>query len=202
MRKNRGAGAGQLALAGFEAPSERVPRDDLFFALQPSSDVIPAIMETAQILRREYRLSGRMQRVDRLHVSLWGVRIPADQSEVLANTATRVAAQIRRNAFALSLERALSFAGRKPPGDAVPVVLRGEGGNTGATNFGTELAAAMRVPGGAVATPHLTLAYDAQVVPEHAIEPICWTAHEFVLIRNRIGSGRPYEILGRWPLCG
>jgi len=37
-------------------------------------------------------------------------------------------------------------------------------------------------------------------VVKHAIEPICWPSREFVLIRNRVGSGHPYEILDRWPL--
>lgn len=200
MRKSKGAGAGQMMLAGFEPQPEQAERDDLFFALQPPADVIPAIMAAARALHIEYRLSGRMQRTDRLHVSLWGVKIAADQS-VLATDAVRVAAQIRRTAVDLSFERALSFAGRKPPGAVSPVVLRGECGNAGAANLGAALAAAMGRPSAAVATPHLTLAYDAQVVPEHAIEPIGWSAHEFVLIRNRVGSGCPYEILGRWPLC-
>ncbi|WP_374512108.1 2'-5' RNA ligase family protein [Niveibacterium sp.] len=203
MRKSDGAGPGQLTLAGFEPPSPPEVVDDLFFALQPPADVIPQIMAAARALQIERRLSGRMQRADRLHVSLWGLKLAAEESAVLAAVATRVGRQVRRAAFDLSFDRALSFAGRKPPGEASPVVLRGQGGNSGAAALGADLAAGMGLPGvRAVTTPHLTLAYDRQVVPEHVIEPISWSAHEFVLIRNRVGSGRPYEILGRWPLCG
>lgn len=202
MRKSKGVGAGQMMLAGFEPPSPPKVVDDLFFALQPPADVIPQIMAAARALRIEQQLSGRMQRADRLHVSLWGVKLAAEESAVLAAVATRVATQVRRAAFDLSFDRALSFAGRKPPGEVSPVVLRGEGGNADAAALGTELAAGMGLSGvRAVTTPHLTLAYDKQVVPEHVIEPIGWSAHEFVLIRNRVGSGRTYEILGRWPLC-
>jgi 2'-5' RNA ligase len=31
-------------------------------------------------------------------------------------------------------------------------------------------------------TPHMTLMYDRHPVAEHAIEPVSWVAHEFVLI--------------------
>jgi len=186
-------------LAGFEPPAEPAAFDDVFFALLPPAGLVEAIMAVAQALRIEHRFSGRMQRADRLHVSLWGVRVAAEASPALAELATRVAAQIRREAFEVRFDRALSFAGNRPSGEVSPVVLTGEGANDGAAALAVELAASMPV-GRAVATPHLTLAYDRQVVVKHAIEPICWPSREFVLIRNRVGSGHPYEILGRWPL--
>jgi len=50
-------------------------------------------------------------------------------------------------------------------------------------------------------TPHVTLLYDDRRLAERAVEPIGWTAHEFVLMRSVLGQTR-HMALGRWPLCG
>ncbi len=48
-------------------------------------------------------------------------------------------------------------------------------------------------------TPHMTMLYDQQVIPEHPIEPICWTATRFALILSHRGL-RHHEWLGHWQL--
>jgi 2'-5' RNA ligase len=48
-------------------------------------------------------------------------------------------------------------------------------------------------------TPHVTLLYDAACVDETTVEPISWTAREFVLVNSLIGQGK-HVTLGRWPL--
>jgi 2'-5' RNA ligase len=48
-------------------------------------------------------------------------------------------------------------------------------------------------------TPHMTLSYKGKWTTEHPIEPICWTAREFVLINSHIGKTY-HEHVGRWPL--
>jgi 2'-5' RNA ligase len=48
-------------------------------------------------------------------------------------------------------------------------------------------------------TPHMTVLYDRHPIAEHAIEPITWTAKEFVLINSHVGKG-VHEVLGRWSL--
>ncbi len=48
-------------------------------------------------------------------------------------------------------------------------------------------------------TPHVTLLYDAACVDETTVEPVRWTAREFVLVHSLIGQGK-HVTLGRWPL--
>lgn len=43
------------------------------------------------------------------------------------------------------------------------------------------------------------LLYDPQGIAEHAIEPIRWTAREFVLVHSLLGRSR-HVPLGRWAL--
>jgi len=95
----------------------------------------------------------------------------------------------------------LSFAGRSNGGKkrSSAFVLRAAEGNPGVVGLSYALAGG--VPQGPV-TPHLTLLYDGRTVVEHEIEPIGWRAREFALVRNRLGTGLPYEVLGRWPLIG
>ncbi|MBL8579135.1 MAG: hypothetical protein JNK47_18095 [Mesorhizobium sp.] len=48
--------------------------------------------------------------------------------------------------------------------------------------------------------PHLTLSYNRQFVPPRAIDPVTFTATEFVLIHSRLWLSE-YRILQRWALC-
>ncbi len=47
--------------------------------------------------------------------------------------------------------------------------------------------------------PHVSLLWDRAAVPREAVEPIGWTAREFVLLDSPYGEAR-HEVLGRWPL--
>ncbi|WP_066725451.1 2'-5' RNA ligase family protein [Sphingomonas pituitosa] len=47
--------------------------------------------------------------------------------------------------------------------------------------------------------PHVTLLYRAGAPFSRPIDPICWTATDFVLIHSIVGATRHIE-LGRWPL--
>ena len=52
---------------------------------------------------------------------------------------------------------------------------------------------------GAGFVPHLTIQRDVRrQLPSTPIAPLSWHVDEFVLFDSR--SGRPYEVLGRWPL--
>jgi 2'-5' RNA ligase len=46
-------------------------------------------------------------------------------------------------------------------------------------------------------TPHVTLAYGDQQLPEQAIGPVSWRAADFVLIHSELGRTK-YNELGRW----
>ena len=50
-------------------------------------------------------------------------------------------------------------------------------------------------------TPHMTLCYSRQAVPEQPVPPLEWTVRRFVLLHNLRGSPGPYEVLGEWPLA-
>jgi 2'-5' RNA ligase len=47
--------------------------------------------------------------------------------------------------------------------------------------------------------PHVSLLRDKAQVPKTFVDPISWTASEFVLLDSVFGEGRQ-EVLGRWPL--
>jgi RNA 2',3'-cyclic 3'-phosphodiesterase len=47
----------------------------------------------------------------------------------------------------------------------------------------------------------VSLLRDKAEVPKTFVEPISWTAREFVLLDSVLGEGR-HEILGRWTLNG
>lgn len=47
--------------------------------------------------------------------------------------------------------------------------------------------------------PHMTLSYQGRPVPETAIEPVRWRAHELVLIDSHVGLHH-HEVLARWRL--
>lgn len=50
-------------------------------------------------------------------------------------------------------------------------------------------------------SPHLTLGYVDGRPSVRMIEPIAWTADEFVLIHSLVGRSE-HRVLGRWPLRG
>lgn len=47
----------------------------------------------------------------------------------------------------------------------------------------------------------MTMLYDNRVIEEHALEPIRWTATEFVLVLSHLGKTH-HQWLARWPLTG
>jgi 2'-5' RNA ligase len=59
--------------------------------------------------------------------------------------------------------------------------------------------AGVRHKSGKQFTPHVTLLRDRISVPEQEIEPICWTAREFVLVHSLLGQTQHIP-LGRWSL--
>jgi 2'-5' RNA ligase len=186
----------QMMLEGFEPPK---PTDNLFFALLPDEAAAQRLAAQGEALRASHRLYGALQS-SRLHVSLLGFKPMYRWSPEKAALAERMGDAARFPSFEVRFDRALSFAGRSSNGGRkIPYVLRAAEGNPGVVGLSYVLA------GGAArgeVTPHLTLLYDERIVAEHEIEPIGWIAREFALVRNRIGTGLPYEVLKRWPLIG
>lgn len=182
------------------------PTDRLFFALFPSEEAIPHIVKTSQQLRVAYGLTGKSLSNDRLHVTLHHVgdyagRLP----DGLVEMAQEAASKIEMPAFEVTFDRAMSFAGS--PRNK-PFVLRGNEGRAGGLAdlmaFQKEFYLSMCRAGlqdpraNAKLAPHVTLMYDSQAVPEQAVEPIRWSAHDFVLVHSLLGQTKHIH-LGRWP---
>ena len=182
------------------------PTDRLFFALFPSEEAIPQIVKTSQKLRDAHGLKGKSLSNDRLHVTLHHVGDYAGGlPSGLVETVQDVASKIEMPAFDVTFDRAMSFAGS--PRNK-PFVLRGNetshGGLAALMAFQKEFYLAMCRAGlqgpraNAKFAPHVTLMYDSQGVPEQAVDPILWTAHDFVLVHSLLGHTRHIHV-GRWP---
>jgi RNA 2',3'-cyclic 3'-phosphodiesterase len=197
----------QSDLFGIQEPAHQSkPTDRLFFALFPCEEAIPHIVKTSQQLRNEHGLTGKSLSNDRLHVTLHHV---GDYAGGLPNglveAAQNVAATIAMPAFEVTFDRAMSFAGR--PRNR-PFVMRGnekhDGGLAALMAFQKTIYLAMCRVGlqgpraNVKFAPHVTLMYDDQGVPEQAIEPARWTAHDFVLVHSLLGQTKHIH-LGRWP---
>jgi RNA 2',3'-cyclic 3'-phosphodiesterase len=174
----------------------------LFFAAMPDPDTAARIAEMAEWLRSEMHVKARLLHTERLHVTLHHlgdfVRVP----EVAVARACAAAASLDVPPFRVTLDRIASFKGR--PGHH-PLVLMGSSGLDELTGLQQRLGDALRAAGLRVSrarfTPHLTLLYDQGRFDPRAIEPIAWTAREFVLIDSWLGKTR-YDVKGRWPLMG
>lgn len=189
----------QLRLPGIAAPAPETDR--LFFALLPDDAAAREILSCGQEIQRTCGLQSRLIETHRLHLSLHHLGNHAGIPASWVNLVRRAAAKVDFPAFDLRLDRALTFSGRGREPRPLPCVL------IASSDFGTPrlhraLGLAMRdcgipVPLGSF-TPHVTMFYDRAIIQERAIEPVCFRVREFVIVHSRIGTGRPYELLGRW----
>lgn len=193
----------QSSLPGFDALPQQ-PTDRLFFAIFPDANASARIAALALQLRGEHELRGRPLARERFHVTLHHlgdyVGVPPD---VVAMADKAAAAVTTMAPFEVAFDRAASFS--SAPRNR-PFVLRGGDGVAALTEFQQALGIAMKKAGlGRWAkpayTPHVTLLYDDRCVVEQAVEPINWTAREFVLVHSLLGQTRHVALL-RWPLRG
>lgn len=209
----------QLSLPGVESaepqPSRPPPRPapelrarphHIFFAVLAE----PAAAWCADRMRRDliarHQLTGSEVRTERLHVTLVSLDWHAEFSEALALWACGAAKGVDMPAFNIRLDRFLSFHRRK--GNRPQVLCGAAEGVAGFMALYQALFDALEsawpiphpVRAAPVITPHMTLYYSPCDVEEHPVEPLCWTVREFQLLYNRLGSGGPYRVLGRWGL--
>jgi 2'-5' RNA ligase len=191
--------AQQLSFEGFEPPPS-APLDPVFFALLPDREAQGQIDAVAQALAREHRLTGRRTALDRLHVSLCGVRWPRDKAAKLVPLADSLARRASLFQFEASFDRALSLKSRS---GNYPLVLASRTGEILDLHrlLQGRLARAVGGEEHGKIMPHITMLYDPAMVLEQAIEPVTWTVRELVLIHSLRGLTR-HVILGRWPLDG
>lgn len=184
-----------------EDEAAAAPTDRLFFALFPDPPAARQIEMLAQRLRRTHGLTGKPTAAPRLHVTLVflgdHVGLPPD----LVALASQVADRLEAPATEVRFDRVESFRRRR----GLPLVLRsGTGGEL--VVLQRVLKAALQEVGLArdsrpVYTPHLTLLRDDRCLAAQAVEPIAWTAREFVLVDSLLGRSR-HVVLARWPLRG
>ena len=190
---------GQSALPGFDdAPT---PTDRLFFALFPDVETAGRIARCAQQLRTGHGLHGTPLKTERFHITLHHLGDYAGLPQGVVDMAGKAAAAVRSLPFFVTFDRAASFA--SSPRNR-PFVLRGDTGLADLMTFQQALGVEMTRAGlGRWAkpayTPHVTLLYDDRAVAEQKVDPITWTAGEFVLVRSLIGQTL-HVPLARWPL--
>jgi 2'-5' RNA ligase len=194
--------AQQLSFPWFE--SETLRRQSLFFAVRPPQLAGRCIGQCAEEMRCRSGLSAKVRPVDRLHISLHAPSrsLVGPQAMATALKTAAEAAVLAMPAFALTLDHAMSFAGRQWSLVLLPRAGAGE----------AEIEILYRVLGHALLraglgrrlrprfTPHLTLLYGERGIEEQPIDPITWLVAEFVLIHSVRGEG--HKLLGQWALRG
>lgn len=182
-----------------EAPE---PTDRLLFGLFPPPEVAERIGRAGEAARARNGLRGPLLLTERFHITLFHigdyVGLPRD---AVAN-AEAAATEVVAHPFTVRFDRAASFRNG-------PFVLLGDEGDLAALQaFRQALGQAIARTGLKMKSsltqfkPHVTLLYDkAALAPEQPVEPIEWTAREFVLIHSLLGQTRHIP-LGRWSLKG
>ena len=197
--------APQQSPAGVE-PAAPLLQHHLFFAVLPDAAAAHAAADLAQSLIARHDLQAQV-RAQRLHATLLSLGWEAALSERHLAWARAAAARVRAPSFQLRFDRVLSFA--RAPRAKRPCVLCGPAdGHPGFLHLYEALHAQLwsQVPGlqgvpqAPRITPHMTLCYSRQAVPEQAVPPLAWMVDRFVLLHNVRGSSGPYEVLGEWPL--
>lgn len=158
------------------------------------------MVRLAADLRQRHGLKGRPTPAARLHLSLNFVgTFRGPPTRAVMEKAKALADKVQAPAFALSFNQVEGW------NDDTLVLLGGEG-VVGAELLDTAIHKALVI--GSMAprrqppmTPHITLLGGKAQVPRTLVDPIAWTAREFVLLDSVVGEGR-HEVLGRWALNG
>ena len=161
------------------------------------------MVRLAADLRRRHGLKGRATPATRLHLSLnFAGTFRGPPTRSVMDKAMGLAAKVSAAPFQVTLNHVATFRSGDPP----PLVLLGDEGVIGAELLHTAIHKALVT--GSMAPrrepqiwPHVSLLWDRSAIPRTFVEPIGWTAREFVLLDSPFGEGR-HEVLGRWPLLG
>ncbi len=208
MYKDKGTTPDQPSLPGFDAPAPspvaktvaRAPRGrasyTLFFAIRPPADVAVTIAQQYAPLGRALGAGAKHLAANRLHITLQELGGYVEVPQRVIDAARAIGDALAASAFVVAFGRAMSYRGSNA------LVLCGKDGTAELVSFHQRLGLAIEqaglwVKGGF--NPHMTIAYGPQLMPGCAIEPIPWTATEFVLIKSHVGQ-TVHEVLGRWPL--
>lgn len=168
----------------------RAPRTlthNLFFALRPAAEERERIADLIASLR----IGGVPVRLDRLHITTLSLMIGGVLPDGLAAEAAEIAASIRMPPFRVIFDRLVggSRSALLLPSEPLEALRM----------FRERLGFALMRAGIGFArtgrfTPHMTLVYGGQPMPEIEIEPISWIVKEFALIDSFIGETRHVEV--------
>lgn len=189
----------QPGLSGFGGHAAQDGMHRLFFALWPDDSLRQRIDEIAAQLEREHAPGGRRLRADRYHLTLQFLGDFQPLPPSLVDDACGAAGTVRQAPFDLTLDCAGSFRGSNVwwlGSHAVPPGLQQLWDRLGQAL----LQARVRVKSSSQPfAPHLTIQRDVRrhiaLLPT---SPLRWHVGEFALIDSQ--PGRPYTVLGRWPL--
>ncbi|MDE2413588.1 MAG: 2'-5' RNA ligase family protein [Comamonadaceae bacterium] len=191
------------------APAAAPLQHHLFFAVLPDAAALHAASDLAQSLIVRHDLQAQV-RAPRLHATLLSLGWEDQLSESHLAWARAAAARVRAPSFELRFDHVLSFP-RAPRAKRPCVLCAPAEPQLGFLRLYEALHAALwsqvpdlqdlqDLPRAPHITPHMTLCYSRQSVPEQAVAPLAWTVQSFALLHNRHGSSGPYELLGQWPL--
>ncbi|WOB48732.1 2'-5' RNA ligase family protein [Xanthomonas hydrangeae] len=186
----------QLSLGlGEEKTTER-----LFFAVMADARTAERAAIIAEGLLGSGQVDGKPLARERLHVTLhhlgdYAGGLPPS----LVSRASQAAERVALDAFDVAFDRVGTFGGRR---SQLPCVLRGEEQVRGLYELqgalGRQLAH-VGIAGDAQYTPHMTLLYCNQALPQRRCDTLAWTVREFALVRSFLGQSRS-QIEGRWSL--
>ncbi|RJU11862.1 RNA 2',3'-cyclic phosphodiesterase [Xanthomonas campestris] len=186
----------QLSLGlGEEKTTER-----LFFAVMADAATATHAAQIGSALLQAGLVEGKPLAPERLHVTLhhlgdYAGGLPPS----LVARASQAAERVVQQPFEVEFDRVGTFGGRR---SQLPCVLRGEEQVRGLYDLqgalGRQLAH-VGIAGDAQYTPHMTLLYCNQSLPQRRCDLLCWTVTDFALVRSFLGQSR-YQIEGRWSL--
>jgi RNA 2',3'-cyclic 3'-phosphodiesterase len=176
-------------------------RHELFFALQPAAQDAKRVAARAAAESGRLAIGGKALEPERLHVSL---RAMGDYCDVFPVSDVgrwmAAAACVRMAPFDIVFDRVATFGGI-----ARPLVFKAgaASGVVGVRRLSQALGMALADAGEHVTArgfePHMTISYQGAATAETSIEPVGWTACDFVLIDSHYGA-HLYDVIGRWPL--
>ncbi|WDJ99474.1 RNA 2',3'-cyclic phosphodiesterase [Xanthomonas campestris pv. incanae] len=186
----------QLSLGlGEEKTTER-----LFFAVMTDAATATHAAQIGSALLQAGLVEGKPLAPERLHVTLhhlgdYAGGLPPS----LVARASQAAERVAQHPFEVEFDRVGTFGGRR---SKLPCVLRGEEQVRGLYDLqgalGRQLAH-VGIAGDAQYTPHMTLLYCNQSLPQRRCDLLRWTVTDFALVRSFLGQSR-YQIEGRWSL--
>lgn len=191
------AGAMSPAPVG-PVPSGRY-REKLFFALIPDRAAVAGIGNTGQEFRSACGLNGEVFADERFHVTLLAGALPGARSGDLIARMVAAGNEVSAGRFAVGFDQAMSF---HRDADTHAFVLSSSDHLVGLEKLSDALERAMRSQGLVIersSNPHLTMLYDAAVIPPTGVQLVRWIAQDFVLIRSLQGQSH-YQFIERWPL--